>query len=53
MPSQKDHLGLVWRNASESQFWAPYVGQISATDFSLFPLHPFTFFEKDLPAMYK
>ena len=51
--SKKTTWALVWRNASESQYWAPYVGQISATDFSLFHLHPFTFFEKDLPAMYK
>ena len=44
---------LVWRNASASHYWAPYVGQVSATDFSLFHLNPFTLFEKDLPAMYR
>lgn len=46
---------LVWRNdmRSETHFYAPFPGQASEQDFIKFYNDPYTFFEKDLPKMYK
>ena len=50
--SKKTAWTLVWRNASENHFFAPYPGQKSAPDFKKFYSNPFTLFENDLPDMY-
>lgn len=54
-PSVKLCYVLVWRNDARSatHFYAPFPGQLSVPDFLLFYNDPFTWFEKDLPAMYK
>jgi mannan endo-1,4-beta-mannosidase len=46
---------LVWRNDARSatHFYAPFPGQVSEKDFLKFYDDPYTWFEKDLPAMYK
>jgi mannan endo-1,4-beta-mannosidase len=46
---------LVWRNDARSatHFYAPFPGQLSEKDFLKFYNDPYTWFEKDLPAMYK
>ena len=46
---------LVWRNDARSatHFYAPFPGQLSEKDFLKFYDDPYTWFEKDLPAMYK
>jgi mannan endo-1,4-beta-mannosidase len=46
---------LVWRNDARSatHFYAPFPGQLSAAGFIAFYNDPFTWFEKDLPGMYK
>ena len=46
---------LVWRNDSRSptHFYAPFPGQLSVPDFMLFYNDPYTWFEKDLPRLYK
>lgn len=46
---------LVWRNDSRSptHYYAPYPGQVSLPDFLRFYQHPYTWFEADLPKMYK
>lgn len=46
---------LVWRNdtKSETHYYAPYPGQLSVPDFLEFYRSPFTWFEKDLPKMYR
>lgn len=46
---------LVWRNDSKSDthFYAPYPGHSSVPDFIEFYKDPFTFFEKELPSLYK
>jgi mannan endo-1,4-beta-mannosidase len=60
--ADKDSIGisyvLVWRNANpaydrKEHFYAPYVGQKSAKDFQVFYDDPRTWFEKDLPNLYK
>jgi mannan endo-1,4-beta-mannosidase len=43
---------LVWRNASTSHFFAPYLGHVSRPDFVQFHDDPYTMFEPDLPDMY-
>lgn len=54
-PELKLAYVLVWRNdpLSDTHFYAPYPGQLSAPDFVAFYKHPFTWFESDLPPMYK
>jgi mannan endo-1,4-beta-mannosidase len=46
---------LVWRNDARSatHFYAPFPGQLSSPDFIRFYDDPFTWFEKDLPPLYK
>ena len=46
---------LVWRNARErpTHYYAPYPGQISATDFVEFYNHPKTLFLSDIDSLYK
>ena len=60
--ADEDTLGisyvLVWRNANpafdrKQHFYAPYPGQKSAKDFKRFYDDPRTWFEKDLPNLYK
>lgn len=45
---------MVWRNAykSESHFYSPFPGQISADDFIQFRNNGYILFEDDLPNMY-
>jgi hypothetical protein len=43
---------LVWRNASKDHHFAPYPGQISATNFKKFYNDTLILFENDLPDMY-
>lgn len=43
---------LVWRNAYTEQFFAPYPGQASVSDFMTFYKSPKTFFSKDLQKVY-
>jgi len=48
----------VWRNANRAKenrdhFYAPYVGHPGEADFVEFYDHPATFFENDLPDMYR
>jgi mannan endo-1,4-beta-mannosidase len=43
---------LVWRNANQKQFFAPYPGQVSAANFIKFENDPYTIFENNLPKMY-
>ena len=45
---------MVWRNAyqSETHFYAPFPGQISADDFIKFRKDGYILFENDLPDMY-
>jgi mannan endo-1,4-beta-mannosidase len=50
--SKKIVWSLVWRNASQDHFFAPYPGQKSAADFVRFYQDPFTVFENDLSDMY-
>jgi mannan endo-1,4-beta-mannosidase len=51
--SKKTAWTLVWRNDSESHFFAPYPGQRSEGDFVKFYQNSFTLFENDLPGMYE
>ncbi|MBN1559049.1 beta-mannosidase [candidate division KSB1 bacterium] len=51
--AQKTAWALVWRNQSTDHFFGPYPGHASAPDFIKFYQHPFTIFEKELPAMYE
>ena len=46
---------LVWRNDSRSatHFYAPYPGQASAANFLTFYRDPYTWFETDLPNLYR
>jgi mannan endo-1,4-beta-mannosidase len=46
---------LVWRNDTRSptHFYAPYPGQASVSDFMRFYQDPYTFFETDLPNLYR
>ena len=46
---------LVWRNAHDiaNHFYAPYPGQLSATDFVKFYQNPKTLFNKDIQNLYK
>ena len=44
---------LVWRNANTKHHYAPYTGHSSAEDFIKFEKDSYTFFEKDLPNVYK
>ena len=46
---------LVWRNARErdNHFYAPYPGQVSATDFVKFYQNPKTLFSQDVKNLYK
>jgi mannan endo-1,4-beta-mannosidase len=46
---------LVWRNdqKSETHYYAPFPGQVSAPDFVKFYNDPFTLFEKDLKRIYR
>ncbi len=46
---------LVWRNDSRSatHFYAPYPGQASVPDFMKFYQDPYTWFETDLPSLYR
>lgn len=46
---------LVWRNAHDiaNHFYAPYPGQLSATDFVKFYQNPKTLFNKDIQNIYK
>ncbi len=50
--SEKMAWVLVWRNARESHFYAPFPGQQSVPDFIDFYKNPKTIFEGDLPNMY-
>ena len=50
--SKKTTWALVWRNASESHYFAPYPGHSSAEDFIGFYNHSFTLFENDITGMY-
>ncbi|MBN1997022.1 beta-mannosidase [candidate division KSB1 bacterium] len=50
--SRKIAWALVWRNASETHFFAPYPGHPSAADFIEFYKDPFTIFQSQLPDMY-
>lgn len=43
---------LVWRNYNEGQFFAPYLGHASASDFITFYKSPKTYFGKDLKGVY-
>ncbi len=51
--SRKTAWALVWRNAHEDHFFAPYPGQASAPDFIEFYNYTDTYFEADLPSMYQ
>lgn len=42
----------VWRNANTTHHYAPYPGHPSVPDFIKFFNDSYTYFEKDLPAMY-
>ncbi|MBN2009632.1 T9SS type A sorting domain-containing protein [candidate division KSB1 bacterium] len=42
----------VWRNSTETHFYAPYPGHPSVPDFLEFFDDPFTMFEDDLPDVY-
>lgn len=58
LPAIKEHRPayvLVWRNAHNipGHFYGPYPGSTSANDFIRFKNDSLTFFEKDLPPMYK
>jgi mannan endo-1,4-beta-mannosidase len=46
---------LVWRNDARSatHYYAPYPGQVSASDFKAFFDDPYTLFEKDLDGVYR
>lgn len=44
---------LVWRNDNPKHHYAPYPGHVSAADFLSFYRENDTFFERDLPRMYK
>jgi mannan endo-1,4-beta-mannosidase len=44
---------LVWRNAHNNHFYAPFPGHKSADDFILFKYNPLILFEDDLPNLYK
>lgn len=46
---------LVWRNDRQSptHYYAPYPGQASAPDFFNFYQDPYTWFEADLPKLYR
>jgi mannan endo-1,4-beta-mannosidase len=46
---------LVWRNDARSQthYYAPYPGQASVPDFLRFYQDPYTWFETDLPKLYR
>ncbi len=44
---------LVWRNASEDHFHAPFPGHFSEADFIKFYNDPLTVFEADLSNVYK
>jgi hypothetical protein len=44
---------LVWRNADERQFFAPYGGHSSAADFIEFYDNPYVLFEDGLPDLYR
>ncbi len=46
---------LVWRNDARSatHFYAPYPGQASVSDFLKFYNDPYTWFETDLPNLYR
>ncbi|MBD2752703.1 glycoside hydrolase family 26 protein [Spirosoma validum] len=46
---------LVWRNDRQSatHYYAPYPGQASVPDFLRFYQDPYTWFEADLPKMYR
>ncbi|GAB4025497.1 glycoside hydrolase family 26 protein [Spirosoma koreense] len=46
---------LVWRNDARSatHFYAPYPGQASVADFLRFYADPYTWFETDLPNLYR
>jgi len=43
---------MVWRNANLKQYYTPFTGQKSATDFIVFEKDTFTLFEKDLNEIY-
>lgn len=51
--SRKTAWALVWRNASESHFFAPYPGHPSVDNFLMFYGDSLTAFESDLPEMYQ
>ena len=46
---------LVWRNDARSatHFYAPFPGQVSVPDFMAFYRDPYTWFETDLPRLYR
>jgi mannan endo-1,4-beta-mannosidase len=44
---------MVWRNANEKHYYAPYPGHPSVEDFIGFYNDPYTIFEADLQNMYK
>jgi len=50
--ARKTAWALVWRNASESHFFAPYPGHASVPDFIMFYNNPLTAFENDLTDLY-
>ncbi len=51
--AQRIAYALVWRNANESQYFAPYTGHASAPDFVRFYEDPFVLFGDKLPDLYR
>lgn len=51
--SQRIVYALVWRNADERQYFAPYAGHTSAPDFVEFYQDPFVLFGDELPELYE
>ena len=51
-PDIKISYVMVWRNATRKHHYAPYPGQVSASDFVDFYHDKRTIFENDIPTMY-